>query len=120
MRNISTEWRSDFRRLVERDKPGQGVTLPFKLALPQIATTFVEYASELGREAPGSGHSASASCSNPTATMRRLETTTEDDEESGSAFLPDDDVNLIVNVIAQNQQVSAVCIGCLQPGHFET
>ena len=53
VRNLSAEWRNDFRRLVERDKrSGHGGTLPFKLALQQIATTFVEYASEIGREPP--------------------------------------------------------------------
>lgn len=120
VRNLSTEWRSDFRRLVERDKrSGQGGTLPFKLALPQIATTFVEYASEIGRDAPGSSHSVTASRSNPTAIMRRLETAVEDEDASG-AFLPDEDVDLIVNAIAHSQQTSAVCVGCQQPGHSLT
>jgi hypothetical protein len=119
VRNLSSEWRNDFRRLVERDKrSGNGGTLPFKLALPQIATTFVEYASEIGREAPGSSHT-NASRTNPTAIMRRLETDVSGDEESG-AYLPDEDVDLIVNSIAQTQQASAVCIGCQQSGHTLT
>ena len=55
VRNVSAEWRNEFRRLVERDKrSGNGGTLPFKLALPQMATTFVEYAQEIGRDPPGS------------------------------------------------------------------
>lgn len=120
VRNISTEWRSDFRRLVERDKrSGQGGTLPFKLALPQIATTFVEYASEIGRDAPGSGHTSSTTRATPSTIMRRLETATDQDDEP-PLFLPDDDVELIVHAIAQNQQASAVCVGCQQPGHTLT
>jgi hypothetical protein len=121
VRNLSVEWSSDFRRLVERDKrSGQGGTLPFKLALPQIATTFVEYASEIGRDAPGPNHSTSGtSRSNPTGIMRRLETSATDEDTLG-AFLPDDDVDLIVNAIAHSQQASAVCVGCQQPGHTLT
>ena len=43
VRNLTTEWRNEFRRLVERDKrAGASGNLPFKLALPQLATTFVE------------------------------------------------------------------------------
>jgi hypothetical protein len=119
VRNLPSEWRNDFRRLVERDKrSGNGGTSPFKLALPQIAVTFVEYASEIGREAPGSAHT-NASRSNPTAIMRRLETDVSGDEEPG-AYLPDEDVDLIVNSTAQTQQASAVCIGCQQPGHTLT
>jgi hypothetical protein len=117
VRNISAEWRSDFRRLVERDKSsGKGGTLPFKLALPQIATTFVEYADEIGREAPGSRLSSTTTRPAPTAVMRRLETTAEEEEADG-AFMPEDDVDLIVNAIAQTQQSSSVCVGCQQAGH---
>ena len=117
VRNLSAEWRNEFRRLVERDKrSGNGGTLPFKLALPQMATTFVEYALEIGRDPPGSGHST-ASRSAPTSIMRRLETTHEDEGDDPSAFLPDADVDLIVRAIAQNQESSAVCLGCQLPGH---
>ena len=122
VRNLSAEWRNDFRRLVERDKrSGHGGTLPFKLALPQIATTFVEYASEIGREPPGSTHSTPASRSNPTAIMRRLGHQEPDaDKTAFDAYLPDDDVDLIVNAITQQQQASAVCVGCQMPGHTLT
>ena len=119
-RNVSAEWRHEFRRLVERDKrSGHGGTLPFKLTLSQIATTFVEYAAELGRDPPGSSHSTSSSSSRsstPSAIMRRVEESTDKDNVI-DAFLPDDDVELVVNVIAQNQQSSAVCVGCQLPGH---
>ena len=120
VRNLSAEWRSDFRRLVERDKTsGRGGTLPFKLALPQIATTFFEYADEVGRDAPGSRPHASSTRPSPTAIIRRLETTAEEEDDDG-AFLPDKDVDFMVNAIAQNQQSSANCLGCGQPGHTLT
>jgi hypothetical protein len=83
VRNLSTEWRSEFRRLVERDKrSGYDGRLPFKLALPQMATTFVEYASKTGRDPPGSGYSIAASRSTPTSIMRRLETVADDKDDS--------------------------------------
>jgi hypothetical protein len=51
-----------------------------------------------------------------TSILRRLEATPEEEEEE-SAFLADDDVELIVRAIAQNQESSAVCRGCQLPGH---
>jgi hypothetical protein len=73
VRNLTSEWRSEIRRLVERDKrTGHDGALPFKLSLAQLATTFVEYASELGRDPP-SAHAASSSRT-PTSLIRRLET----------------------------------------------
>jgi hypothetical protein len=49
VRNLTSEWRPEIRRLVERDKrTGHDGALPFKLSLAQLATTFVEYASEIG------------------------------------------------------------------------
>ncbi|KAI2491256.1 Reverse transcriptase (RNA-dependent DNA polymerase) [Fragilaria crotonensis] len=120
VRNLSTEWRNEFRRLVERDKSaGKGGSLPFKLALPQIATTFVEYADKIGRDAPGSRPSPASLRAPPTAIMRRLETTTEMDDAE-SMHLPEADVDLIVNAIAQNQQSSTTCLGCGQTGHTLT
>ena len=122
VRNVSLEWRAEFRRLVERDKrTGAGGSLPFKLALPQISTTFVEYASELGRDPPGGSNASSLRGPNkPTSIMRRLEQAPLDDDDSSGAFLPDEDVDIIVRAIAQNQQSSAVCVGCQQPGHTLT
>jgi hypothetical protein len=120
VRNLSAEWRSDFRRLVERDKfSGKGGTLPFKLALPQIATTFVEYADEIGREAPGSRLATTHPRPAPTAVIRRLEATSNATELDG-AYLPEEEVDLIVNAIAHNQQSSAVCLGCQMSGHTLT
>ena len=84
VRNLTAEWRNEFRRMIERDKrAGPYGTLPFKLALPQLATTFVEYAAEVGREPPGPGSSAHTSRSAPTSIMRRLETTPDEHEEFG-------------------------------------
>ncbi len=53
VRNLTSEWRSEIRRLVERNKrTGHDGALPFKLSLAQLATTFVEYANEIGRDPP--------------------------------------------------------------------
>ena len=112
VRSLSAEWQSDFRHLVERDKfSGRGGTPLFKLALPPNATTFVEYAEEIGREAPGSCGPGATKRPTPTNIMRRLETTSEEEEVDG-AFMHEDDVELIVHAIAQSQQSSAVCVGC--------
>ncbi len=72
VRNLTSEWRSEIRRLVERDKrTGQDGALPFKLSLAQLATTFVEYASEIGRDPPSSSQ-ASPSSRIPTTIIRRI------------------------------------------------
>jgi hypothetical protein len=76
----------------------------------------VEYADEIGREAPGSPPMATNSCPAPAAIMRRWETTSEDKKSDG-VLLPEEEVDLIINAIAHNQQLSAVCLGCQQPGH---
>ena len=74
VRNLTAEWRNKFRRIIERDKrTGPAGTLPFKLALPQLSTTFVEYAAEIGREPPGSAHSTTTPRSHTTSILRRLE-----------------------------------------------
>ena len=120
--NLTNDWRPEFRRLIERDKrSGPGGSLPFKLALPQIATTFFEYANEIfeyaneiGRDTPGQANAGSRS--NPTSILRRLETELEDDDDA-PAPLPDEEVDLIVRAIAQNQASSSVCLGCQLPGH---
>ena len=116
--NLSTEWQSEFRRLVEDDKrSGHEGRLPFTLALPQMATTFVEYTSEIGRNPPaGSGYYTSASRSSPTTIMRHLETVA-DDQDHDASFLPDDDVELIVRAIARNQEFIEVCLSSQLPGH---
>ena len=116
VRNLSTEWRNEFRRLVERDKrTGHQGSLPFKLALSQIATTFMEYADEIGRDPPGPNAATSAPRSTPTAIQRRLEADIEPGDNTD--FFPEADVDLIVRAIAANQASSAVCLGCGLSGH---
>jgi hypothetical protein len=116
VRNLTSEWRSEIRRLVERDKrTGHDGALPFKLSLAQLATTFVEYASELGRDPP-SAHAAS-SHRTPTSFIRRLETAPPDFSPTSTSPLDDDEIDLIVRAISQSQDASSVCLGCHQPGH---
>ena len=105
--------------MVERDKrTGPGGTLPFKLALPQLATTFVEYAAELGRDATSAIvlHSRAASAN---AIVRRIETNPAHSASSASTdqSLGDSEIDLVVRAINQNQAASALCLGCQQPGH---
>ena len=113
VRNLTSEWRSEIRRLVERDKrTGHDGALPFKLSLAQLATTFVEYASEIGRDPPSSQPSSPGRT--PTSIMRRIETASPDFSD---ALLDDEEVDLMVRAISQNQDASSVCLGCHQPGH---
>ena len=119
VRNLLPDWRAEFRRMVERDKrTGPGGTLPFKLALPQLATTFVEYAAELGRDATSAIvlHSRAASAN---AIVRRIETNPAHSVSSASTdqSLGDSEIDLVVRAINQNQAASALCLGCQQPGH---
>ena len=102
VRNLFAEWRSDFRRLFEHDKSSsKGGTLPFKLALPQIATAFVECADEIGLGAFGScPTTATSTRPSPTALMCRLETTAEEENTDG-VFLPEEDVDFIVNAMVR-------------------
>ncbi|KAI2512047.1 hypothetical protein MHU86_2335 [Fragilaria crotonensis] len=117
VRNLTSEWRPEIRRLVERDKrTGLDGTLPFKLSLAQLATTFVEYASEIGRDPPSSQHPPSGRT--PTSIIRRIETASPDFSSSTSdATLDDEEINLMVRAISQNQDASSVCLGCQLPGH---
>ncbi len=52
VRNLATEWRSEFRRLVERDRRTGRTSdkLPFHLTMSQLSTTFVQYSIEIGRD----------------------------------------------------------------------
>jgi hypothetical protein len=117
VRNLTSEWRSEIRRLVERDKrTGQDGALPFKLSLAQLATTFVEYASEIGRDPPSSSQSAS-SARTPTSIIRRIETASPDFSSCPETTLDDEEIDLMVRAISQNQDASSLCLGCHQPGH---
>ena len=117
VRNLTSEWRSEIRRLVERDKrTGHDGALPFKLSLPQLATTFVEYASEIGRDPPSSSQSTSSGRT-PTSIIRRIETASPDFSSASETTLDDDEIDLMVRAISQSQDASSLCIGCHQPGH---
>ena len=119
-RNVTVEWRIELRPLINRDKfSGNVGTLPFKLQLPQLATTFVENAEELGREPPGSRTPAPTARPTPHSIMQCLESTP-DDEALDGPFLPEEDLVLLVNAIASNQQTRAVCVSCQLPGHMLT
>ena len=90
---------------------GHDGALPFKLSLAQLATTFVEYASEIGRDPPSSQHPPSGRT--PTTIIRRIETASPDFSSSTSdATLDDEEINLMVRAISQNQDASSVCLGC--------
>ncbi|KAI2506528.1 hypothetical protein MHU86_7938 [Fragilaria crotonensis] len=116
VRNLTSEWRPEIRRLVKRDKrTGHDGALPFKLLLAQLATTFVEYASEIGRDPPSSQHATTGRT--PTSIIRRIETASPDFSSSMSEVtLDDEEINLMVRAISQNQDASSFCLGCQLPG----
>jgi hypothetical protein len=116
VRNLTSEWRSEIRRLVERDKrTGHDGALPFKLSLAQLATTFVEYANEIGRDPPSVQTSHSGRT--PTSIIRRIETASPDFSSDTDTTLDDGEIDLMIRAISQNQDASSVCLGCQQPGH---
>ena len=116
VRNLTSEWRTEFRRMVERDKrTGPDGKLPFKLSLPQLATSFVEYAGELNLPPPSlpSQRQSSGSAHPPTAILRRIEAAPTDPVDD----IADAEIDILVRALAQNQDASAVCVGCNLPGH---
>jgi hypothetical protein len=116
VRNLTSEWRSEIRRLVERDKrTGHDGALPFKLSLAQLATTFVEYASEIGRDPPSS--QTPSSNRTPSSIIRRIETASPDFSSDTNPNLDEEAIDLMVRAISQNQDASSVCLGCHHPGH---
>jgi hypothetical protein len=116
VRNLTSEWRSEIRRLVERDKrTGHDGAHPFKLSLAQLATTFVEYANEIGRDPPSSQMSSSNRAS--TSIIRRIETASPDFSSDTNLNLDEEEIDLMVRAISQNQDASSVCLGCHRPGH---
>jgi hypothetical protein len=117
VRNLTSKWRSEIRRLVERDKrTGHDGALPFKLSLAQLATTFVEYASDIGRDPPSSSQSASSGRT-PMSLIRRIETAYPDFSSTADTTLDDEEIDLMVRAISQNQDASSLCLGCHLPGH---
>ncbi len=116
-RNLAPEWRSESCCLVERDKrTGQDGALPFKISLAQLATTFVEYASEIGRDPPSSSQSPSSGLTQ-TSIIRRIETASPDFSSATEATLGDKEIDLMVQAISQSQDASSLCLGCHQLGH---
>ena len=126
VRNLNTEWRSEFRRLVERDRRTgrhEGV-LPFHLSMSQLVTSFMQYATEIGRDptvTPGT-HNTRDRFSPSTSTIRRIESVPPTDEflHGTDTALGDNEINLLVHAMSTNQANSAVCLGCQQPGHTLT
>ena len=120
VRNLSSEWRNEFRRLVERDRRTGRYedTLPFHLTMAQLATTFVQYASELGRSLDAPSSSTPRDRFSPTSVLvRRVET--DDDALSAGSEPPlgHDEIELMVRAMSVDQSNSATCLGCRQPGH---
>ena len=121
VRNLLPEWRTEFRRMVERDKRARpSDPFPFKHSMSQLATTFLEYAIEIGKDPPSSGASAVAGTSrhNPLI-INRIDSRPMDDDDDVFPQ-PDDGFDLILRVIDQRQAASPVCIGCQQSGHTLT
>ena len=99
VRNLTSEWRSEIRRLVERDKrTGHDGALPFKLSLAQLATTFVEYANEIGREPPSVQTSHSGRT--PTSIIRRIKTASPDFSSDTDTTLDDGEIGLMIRAIS--------------------
>jgi hypothetical protein len=104
--------------MVERDKrTDPGGTLPFKLALPQRATTFVKFAAELGRDA-NSAVVLHSRATGANAIVRRIKTNPAHSVSSTSTeqSLGDLEIDLVVRTINHNQAASALCLGCQKPG----
>ena len=126
VRNLSIEWRSEFRRLVERDRrTGRHENvLPFHLSMSQLATTFMQYATEIGRDTTPSPtvQNTRDRFSNPASVIRRIEqvTPTEEFLHGTDHALGDNEINLLVHAMSTNQAHSDVCLGCQQPGHTLT
>jgi hypothetical protein len=99
VRNLTSAWRSEIRRLVERDKrTGHDGALPFKLSLAQLATTFVEYANEIGREPPSVQTSHSGRT--PTSIIRRIKTASPDFSSDTDTTLDDGEIGLMIRAIS--------------------
>jgi hypothetical protein len=126
VRNLNTEWRSEFRRLVERDRRTgrhEGV-LPFHLSMSQLATSFMQYATEIGRDTttPPDTQNTRERYSKSAPLVRRIETVppTDDFLHGTDIALGDNEINLLVHAMSTNQANSTVCLGCQQPGHTLT
>ena len=120
--NLATNWRSEFCRLVERDRRTgcMSDTLMFCLTMSQLATTFVQYSIKIGRDVyapPPSNSRDRYSPSTPIA--RRIETAPlSSDALIGTLdSLGEQKIDLFVRAMFQNQAKSDTCLGCRQTGH---
>lgn len=125
VRNLAAEWRSEFRRLVERDRRTGRTsdTLPFHLTMSQLATTFVQYSIEIGRDvtAPPPSNTKDR-YSSSAQIVRRIDTAPLSPEAlSGTAdSLGEQEMDLLIRAMSHNQAHSDTCLGCRQTGHTLT
>ncbi|KAI2507364.1 Reverse transcriptase (RNA-dependent DNA polymerase) [Fragilaria crotonensis] len=125
VRNLAAEWRSEFRRLVERDRRTGRTsdTLLFHLTMSQLATTFVQYSIKIGRDVTAPSPSTTRDRYSPSnQILRRIETAPlSSDALFGTAdSLGEHKVDLLVRAMSHNQANSATCLGCHQTGHTLT
>ncbi len=106
MRNLSNEWRNEFRRLVERDRRTGRYedTLPFHLTMEQLAITFVQYAGELGRSLDTPSPPTSRDRFSPTSVLvRRVETADDATSVGAKPPLGHDEIELLVRAMSIDQ-----------------
>jgi hypothetical protein len=125
VRNLTSEWRAEFRRLVERDRrTGRSIdTLPFNLTMSQLTTTFVQYSIELGRDvtAPLVASSRDHYSGVQPSTIRRIETAPLSEvDDADDATLGPEEIDMLVRSMSVDQAGSSTCIGCKQSGHTLT
>jgi hypothetical protein len=126
VRNLATEWRSKFRRLVERDRRTGRTsdTLPFHLTMSHLSTTFVQYSIEIRRDIATPPASNSRGRYSPsTQVVRRIETAplSTDVLINTPDALGEKEMDLFVRAMSYNQANSDSCLGwCNQTGHTLT
>ncbi|KAI2493040.1 hypothetical protein MHU86_21514 [Fragilaria crotonensis] len=120
VRNLATEWRSEFRRLVERDRRTGRTsdTLPFHLTMSQLATTFVQYSIEIGRDVTAPPPTSTRDRYSPSnQVVRRIETAplSPDALFGTTDCLGEHEVDLLVRAMSHNQANSATCLDATKP-----
>jgi hypothetical protein len=120
VRNLTTEWRAEFRRLVERDRRTgrDDNTLPFHLTMSQLATTFLQYSNEIGRDVstlPSTSASRDRYSATGNHTIRRIETAPQTDEflDGGELALGDEEINILVRAMSFDQSNYALDVSNL-------
>lgn len=92
VRNLATEWRSEFGRLVERDRHTGRTsdTLPFHLTMLQLSTAFVQYSIEIGRNiaAPPPPNSRDRYSTSGARTIRSIIARSSTDDNGAAANAP--------------------------------